>query len=124
MQNSMLILLMTFLFGCDERIDVVDQPISGVFYYGHETSAFIRCHTSDIWWVDGTGEAIKSLMKAYNDSGVGSYGNLLVSLRGEFEAMEGNTDYTGTLSVKEFISYSVVNQEITKCVPNIDDLNQ
>ena len=100
------------------------SAVSGVYFYGHDTSAFIRCGTYDIWWVDGSGEGMESLMAVYKESGVRPYGNLYVTLRGEFEPKEGNTDFVGILLVHEFVDYSRAIETILACVPNVDDLNQ
>ncbi len=100
------------------------NAVTGVFYYGHDTSAFVRCGTSDIWWADGPGEGMESLMNAYNESGVGPYENLYVVLLGEFELKEGNSDYVGTLLVQELVDYSRATEKILECIPNVDDIKQ
>ena len=125
MRVLMLVVILQFSWSCASATDqFIENEVSGVFFYGHETSAFVPCGTTQRWWADGSGNGMAALMEVYENSGVGLYGNLHVTLRGQFEEQVGNGDYVGIFHVSAFVAYSTAADKIVTCVPSIKELNK
>ncbi len=98
------------------------KSVRGVYFFSHETSAFVPCGTNDLWWFDGQSKTFNEIMEIYLQIVDEEYGNLYLELEGEFTKKYGNSDYVGIFEPMKIISHSKDGKLIFECVPNIEKL--
>ncbi len=120
--NYIIAVILIFLCSsCSAVVPEIKNSVTGIYFFGEETSAFVPCSSKEVWWIDGNNGAMNKIEDLYA-SLVKPYGNFYIVVNGSFTPKQGNSDYVGILEPSELLSYSINKDMISKCVPNIEEL--
>ncbi len=121
MKYIIAVLLIMLCSSCSAVAPANKNEVKGIYYFGHETNAFVLCSSKEVWWAGGNNEAMKKIEDLYA-SIVKPYGNLYMVVKGKFTPMEGNGDYVGIFEPTDLLRYSLEKDVISNCVPDIEQL--
>lgn len=101
------------IVGCSYSNSTVN--VSGLYYNGHATSAFIPCHSQEIWWLDGNNEEMNNLFYTYSNLVKKEFDYIYITIQGDYKYIGTGDDYVGIVELTKLKDYSIDINKIKNC---------